>query len=686
MSIIRETKIASPTISACMIVKNEEEFLPKCLESIRDYVDEIVIVDTGSTDSSLEIATSYGARIYHHPWEDHFSKHRNQSFSYAKGDWILYIDADEELLPGSGGALSETVTAAEGNVDAIAVVLECIFDDGKSMAYNNAIRVFRNHRGFYFKGRVHNYIVGVKNALCSPIHLFHHGYNLNEEGRKRKFERTTKLLKMDIADDPSDPRPHHFLSASYLSEKMAGEALDEARKALSLYERKEALYHNYYWSLYIAASACLRLGKREEARLLAEKGVKIYPNHLDSHYILSLVAYENHDRSVFEHHFENYLRIKEAFHKNPEQFGEMVHNSLGSQWQLHLLRSFLLMDDGMERPAQKETESAMVLCPDPYLLHLRLGNHHLNCGRFVDSEEHFLKAAEARPNESAPRKNLAFVYEKLGRYEAWASQLEQALQIDASDFDVWFALGMSHLKVGRFGRAERAFHEAGVLKPDNTNAAINRALCLNESARFEEAKALLEKVHCHDHALKIPLLSNLAFSCLGAGCLEEAVEALNELERLDPASLEPPVFLSRVYLEQKDLEACALQCEKILQRLGISESLVIDCIEDLGYLYLRAAKELSLLTNTIRLARVCLDISLALSNNHPALVVEIGSLLMGVGSITLGAETLKHALRIAPSDEKIREQVSRFIHSLPSHVSPSPTAPPLSNQCTSGKT
>ncbi|RLB04217.1 MAG: glycosyltransferase, partial [Deltaproteobacteria bacterium] len=91
----------TPRLSVCMIVKNEEKMLPKCLESIREVADEIIIVDTGSTDNTVAIAESFGAKVYFHPWEKDFSKHRNQSLSYATGDWILQIDADETLEPES---------------------------------------------------------------------------------------------------------------------------------------------------------------------------------------------------------------------------------------------------------------------------------------------------------------------------------------------------------------------------------------------------------------------------------------------------------------------------------------------------------------------------------------------------------------------------------------------------------
>ena len=89
--------ISNPTISLCMIVKDEEKFLPTCLESVKGYVDEIIIVDTGSTDRTIEIARRYNAKIYCHAWENSFSKARNYSLKYATGDWILILDADEEI-------------------------------------------------------------------------------------------------------------------------------------------------------------------------------------------------------------------------------------------------------------------------------------------------------------------------------------------------------------------------------------------------------------------------------------------------------------------------------------------------------------------------------------------------------------------------------------------------------------
>ena len=84
-------------ISLCMIARNEENCIAKALASVRDYVNEIILVDTGSSDKTCQIASSYAAEIYHHPWNDNFSESRNYSLSYATGDWILVLDADETI-------------------------------------------------------------------------------------------------------------------------------------------------------------------------------------------------------------------------------------------------------------------------------------------------------------------------------------------------------------------------------------------------------------------------------------------------------------------------------------------------------------------------------------------------------------------------------------------------------------
>ena len=97
------------TISLCMIVKNEKEMLPMCLETTKDWVDEIIVVDTGSTDNTVEIAQSHGATIHHFAWIEDFGAARNFAASKATSDYLLILDADERLAAGAGETIRESI-------------------------------------------------------------------------------------------------------------------------------------------------------------------------------------------------------------------------------------------------------------------------------------------------------------------------------------------------------------------------------------------------------------------------------------------------------------------------------------------------------------------------------------------------------------------------------------------------
>ena len=88
------------SISLCMIIKNEEKVIARCLESVKTFADEIILIDTGSTDQTLDIIKKYTNQIYHYKWVDHFAEARNYSFSKATKDYIFWMDADDFILPG----------------------------------------------------------------------------------------------------------------------------------------------------------------------------------------------------------------------------------------------------------------------------------------------------------------------------------------------------------------------------------------------------------------------------------------------------------------------------------------------------------------------------------------------------------------------------------------------------------
>jgi len=241
------------TISLCMIVKDEESSLGRCLESIKHEVDEIIIVDTGSKDRTVDIARQYTDKIYFHPWENSFSKARNQALKYPKGDWIFQLDADEELDPESKGLIREIIT--DESADAFNVGIVCFHNNGKSSTFHRFPRLFRNNGIIHYEGIVHNQVVGYRNLKNAAITILHTGYDIDNESRLKKFNRTTPLLYEQIRQNPTDPSPYINLSNSFMGMESYRDASAASQKAIDLMKEQNR-YPNLGSIAYYNRSIC----------------------------------------------------------------------------------------------------------------------------------------------------------------------------------------------------------------------------------------------------------------------------------------------------------------------------------------------------------------------------------------------------------------------------------------------
>ena len=192
--------MGSVGVSATLIVRNEAPFLRGCLDSLAGKVDEIVIVDTGSTDGTQEIAASSGARLFHFGWIDDFAAARNRALDAATGAWILYIDADERL--DSPVSLSQIVSRA----DHIGFMMKFQPKIGYS-AYRE-MRLFKADPRIRFEGRIHERVLPSIEQMCASEGLLigqtdatirHLGY---ENDQTRKHARNLPLLTRAVEDDP----------------------------------------------------------------------------------------------------------------------------------------------------------------------------------------------------------------------------------------------------------------------------------------------------------------------------------------------------------------------------------------------------------------------------------------------------------------------------------------------------
>jgi glycosyltransferase involved in cell wall biosynthesis len=293
-------------LSLCMIVKNEEKYLEGCLESVRNIVDEIIIVDTGSTDNTIEIAKKYTSNIHYFQWINDFSAARNESIKYASGKWILYLDADERLILHNPRTFKELLINADSEIGGINCIIE---SEVKNISGESEIqtsfyqRIFRNYQypNVKFEGKVHEQILHSleklgKSIINSDIIVKHLGYNSEQKIINEKVSRNLILLEESYRENPDDGYVMFHLGQSFImtgdyqnakimlekslnsknvSDSIRASSLNilaqfagiesDFDKALFFAEKSLLLVENQELGLAIKAEALRKLGRLEES-------------------------------------------------------------------------------------------------------------------------------------------------------------------------------------------------------------------------------------------------------------------------------------------------------------------------------------------------------------------------------------------------------------------------------------
>ena len=277
------------TLSLCMIVKDEEEMLPQCLAAVRDAVDEMIVVDTGSTDRTVEIAEEYGAKVLHHEWNGSFSDARNVSFEAATSDWIMYLDADEVLIEDD----VERLRALTGKTWREAFYLiETNFtgsvEDGTSVNHN-ALRVFRNRPNYRFNGRIHEQIAQnlpgwlPERTEITDVRVEHYGYLGVVRDAKEKSRRNLDLL-LKQSEEGVDTAFHHYnLGSEYSGAGEQAKALEHFERAWAkLQDDPEMLSYGFVPSCCARYVQSLRINTRfEECIAKGDEVLAILPGFTD---------------------------------------------------------------------------------------------------------------------------------------------------------------------------------------------------------------------------------------------------------------------------------------------------------------------------------------------------------------------------------------------------------------------
>jgi tetratricopeptide (TPR) repeat protein len=412
-----------------MIVKNEAECLERCIESARKAADEIIVVDTGSSDATADIARRLGARVYHHPWNNNFSEARNHSLEPATGDWILYLDADEVLTPDACvriRRLAESPTAMGyilvqrnyTNDSSVAGWRPCDAECPEARGYSGwfpapIVRLFRNNRAIRFEGAVHELVdyaisrLGGKVEL-SDVVIHHYGKVRDLEYVRAKQELYLKLGIEKANSRQHDAKAHYELGVQYLE-----------------------------------------LGLTEDGMASLRRSLELDPNQPKAHCDLG-VALERSGR--MQDAIAYYVRASEI---DPTNSQAMIN--LGAAY----------ARTGKMDEASALFERALVISPDDPIVLNNVGSKLFLQGRFAEAAAQYRRAVAVNPSYSQAFFNLGTAYEKLGDLPPALSALERAATLNPSHHETHANMAVVLMRLERWQEAEDRCMRALELKPDD---------------------------------------------------------------------------------------------------------------------------------------------------------------------------------------------------------------------------
>jgi hypothetical protein len=274
-----------PTLSLCLIVKNGEPSLRQTLQSAQPFVDEIVVVDTGSIDDSREIARDMGARLFEFPWCDDFSAARNYSLEQATGDWIVWLDADDVLPPSSGGELRRAIAECPARDAAFWVIVEEQIAQSpgrppRVMAHAH-VKLFPRHPQIRFTYRIHEQVAPAIRNLGLPIRptsaIVRHAHaGRSPEAEQARNDRNLRLALLDLQERPDDPFVWLTVGATYLfCPGGLPTAIDFLRR--STVGLKKGSQNQLNAFLYLGQALGVS-GDRKQEELIYREALKLFPD------------------------------------------------------------------------------------------------------------------------------------------------------------------------------------------------------------------------------------------------------------------------------------------------------------------------------------------------------------------------------------------------------------------------
>jgi tetratricopeptide (TPR) repeat protein len=468
----------------CLIVKNEEANLPDCLAAAEGLFDETVIVDTGSTDRTKDVAARFGARVFDFPWVDCFAAARNESLRHATGEWIFWLDADDRLDESNRTKLRELFPRLGRENVCYSLKCVCLPDPGTgATTVVDHIRLFRNHADLRWRYRVHEQILPAIRAtggrvLWADVVIHHVGYQ-DPALRRRKLDRDLRLLQLEDAEHPGDPFTLFNLGSVFLELGRPDDALPLLLRSLERSAPQDSIVRK----LHTLVVQCHRqMGRNDQALVACSVGRGEYPDDAELLFQEGLLRREQGDAPGSE---ACLLRLLEA--REGEHFASIDAGLRGYKARHNL--AVLYHEQGRAAEAEAQWRAALAEQPDFTLAWLGLGELYLAQDRRAELAwvaEHLENGLRGQVEAAVLRARWHLAHQEFAParqlLEASVAQAPQAL---------WPRVILSHvlLQEGRDREAaERALREVLALDPEHPEARNNLAVLLGRQGRINPAR------------------------------------------------------------------------------------------------------------------------------------------------------------------------------------------------------
>jgi tetratricopeptide (TPR) repeat protein len=466
--------------SFCLIVRNEQDNLPRCLTSVAGLGLDIVVADTGSSDGTPEIARRFGARVVDFPWCDDFAAARNETLRHARGDWIFWLDADESLDPTQRDKFRALLASLRPEPVAYVMTQRSLGPGGTAGMRVPQVRLFRRDPAIHWEYRVHEQLQPslqrAGHALCwTDIVITHTGYQ-DPAVHVRKLERNLRLLRLDQADHPDDAFTLYNLGVACSGLGRHAEALPLLRRSLEGSLPTDSFRLQLHVALVRAHQA---VGQHPEARAACQAGLLDAPHHPQLLFLDGLVRQGAGDLGGAEECWRQLLAQGD--------FTQERHPGALHEGGAVLPGRFLEVDENLPHSARQQ-----------------LGRLYQHQGRTTEAESLWRQAVGERPDEPSAWQGLADVY----------------------------------LSQGRWDELEQVAVRLGSLPGEAENAAVLRARACLSRKEFGAARRLLEGVIARAPRAVPPRLFLTHALLQEGGDPAAAEQALRALLDLDPSQSE----------------------------------------------------------------------------------------------------------------------------------------------------